>query len=181
MLVLGGAASFFVGNAFQAQMPALAHDLGADEAGAWYAVLLAANAAGAVLGAVLLESLNVLRPSARTAIVAAGLWGLTIALVPAAPSHGVAVILLLLAGMLDVTFTSIAQTLLQTLAPQHLRGSIVGLFNTAVLGLRAGSGVTVGMLGAVIGVHWSLALSGAAVAVSCVALLAREGSRRVRR
>ena len=53
MIALGGATSFFVGNAFQAQMPEYAHDLGADEAGGWYSVLLAGNAAGAILGAML--------------------------------------------------------------------------------------------------------------------------------
>ena len=58
MIALGGVTSFFVGNAFQAQMPEYAHDLGADEAGAWYSVLLAANAAGAIIGAVLLESVE---------------------------------------------------------------------------------------------------------------------------
>ena len=55
-----------------------------------------------------------------------------------------------------------------------MRGRVVGLFNTAMLGLRAGSGVTVGVLGAVIGVHWSLALSAAAVVVVSAGLLARE-------
>ena len=33
------------------------------------------------------------------------------------------------------------------------------LFNMASLGLRAFSGVSVGLLGSVIGIHWSLALS----------------------
>ncbi len=174
MILLGGAASFFVGNAFQAQMPAYAHDLGADGAGVLYSILLAANAAGAVLGAALLESLNVLRPSARTAIVCAGAWGLTIGLFPAAPNYGVAVTLLALAGVFDIAFTSMAQTLVQVLAPPRLRGRIVGLFNTSVLGLRAGSGVTVGVLGAVLNVRWSLALSAAAVVVTAAGLLARE-------
>ncbi len=174
MIVLAAAASFFVGNAFQAQMPKYAHDLGADEAGVLYSILLAANAAGAVLGATLLESLNVLRPSARTAIVCAGAWGLMIGLFPAASNYGVAVTLLVLAGVFDIAFTSMAQTLVQVLAPPRLRGRIVGLFNTAVLGLRAGSGVTVGVLGAVINVHWSLALSAAAVVVTAVGLLVRE-------
>ena len=50
---------------------------------------------------------------------------------------------------------------------------MVGLFNTAMLGLRAGSGLTVGVLGAVIGVHWSLALSSAAVVTIALAMLAR--------
>jgi MFS family permease len=148
MLVLGGATSFFVGNAFQAQMPEYAHDLGPDETGLWYSVLLAANAAGAILGVVLLESANVFRLHARTAIVCAGVF--------------------------NIVFTSIAQTLVQLLAPPHVRGSVVGLFNTASLGLRAGSGVTVGVLGAVINIHWSLALSAAAVVATSVVLLARE-------
>jgi MFS family permease len=174
MIVLGGVTSFFVGNAFQAQMPAYAHDLGADNAGLWYSVLLAANAAGAVLGAVLLESVDVLRPSARAAIACAGAWGVTIGLFPAARTYGVAVTLLVLTGIFNIAFTSMAQTLVQVLAPPRLRGRVVGLFNTASLGLRAGSGVTVGVLGTLINVHWSLALSAAVVVMTAVALLARE-------
>jgi hypothetical protein len=54
----------------------------------------------------------------------------------------------------------------------------VGLFNTAILGLRAGSGVTVGVLGALIDVHWSLALSAAAVVLTAVGMLAIEQRQR---
>jgi MFS family permease len=98
MMVLGGATSFFVGSAFQAQMPEYAHDLGSDEAGVWYSVLLAANAAGAILGAVLLESVNAVQPSARAAVLSAAAWGVTIGLFAVAPSYPVAVTLLVLAG-----------------------------------------------------------------------------------
>ena len=172
MIALGGITSFFVGNAFQAQMPEYAHDLGSDEAGLWYSVLLAANAAGAIMGTLLLETVNVVRPSTRTAIVCAAAWGLTIGLFPFATSYPVAVALLVLAGVFNLAFTSIAQTLVQMLAPSPVRGRVVGLFNTAILGLRAGSGLTVGVLGAVIGVHWSLALSAAAVVLTALGLLA---------
>jgi MFS family permease len=174
MTVLGGATSFFVGNAFQAQMPEYAHHLGADQAGAGYSVLLAANAVGAILGSALLESANVLRPSVRTAIVCGGAWGVTIGLFPGAPNYPAAVTLLVLAGAFNIAFTSMAQTLVQLLAPPHVRGSVVGLFNTAILGLRAGSGVTVGVLGAVIGVQWSLALSAMVVVAIAGILFARE-------
>ncbi len=174
MMVLGGATSFFVGNAYQAQMPAYAHDLGADDAGAWYSVLLAANAAGAILATVALETVDVIRPSTRTAILCAGAWGITIGLFPVATSYAVAVTLLVLAGVFNLAFTSMAQTLVQVLAPPRIRGRVVGLFNTAILGLRAGSGVTVGVVGALVNVHWSLELSAAAVVAVALALLVRE-------
>ncbi len=175
MIVLGGATSFFVGNAFQAQMPQYAHRLGSNAAGAGYSVLLAANAVGAVVGAVLLESLNLFRPNARTAIACAAAWGVALGLFPLARTYELAVALLVLAGLFNIAFTSMAQTLVQILAPPRLRGGVVGLFNTAILGLRAGSGVTVGVLGAVITVQWSLALSAAAVVLIAVAMLVREG------
>ena len=117
MIALGGVTSFFVGNAFQAQMPEYAHDFGADEAGGWYSMLLAGNAAGAILGAILLETLDVLRPSARAAMVCAGLWGVTIGLFALTRNYVVAVSLLVLAGAFNIAFTSMAQTLVQLLAP----------------------------------------------------------------
>jgi MFS family permease len=177
MIVLGGATSFFVGNAFQAQMPEYAHDLGADEAGAWYSVLLAANAAGAIIATILLETLGVLRPTSRGAILCAMGWAISIGLFPMARSYPVAVTLLVLAGVFNLAFTSMAQTLVQVLAPPAIRGRVIGLFNTSILGLRAGSGVTVGVLGALINVHASLELSAAAVLTITLALLLRESRR----
>jgi MFS family permease len=172
MILLGGTTSLLVGNAFQAQMPEYAHDLGSDEAGLWYSLLLAGNAAGAIAATILLESVRVVRPDTRTAILCAGAWGFTIGLFAMATSYPVAVTLLVLAGAFNLAFTSIAQTLVQTLAPPRVRGRVVGLFNTAVLGLRAGSGITVGMLGALLDVHSSLALSAGVVVAVAAALLA---------
>ena len=178
MITLAGASSFFVGNAFQAQMPEYANLLGADETGAGYSILLAANAAGAILGVLLLEGVNILRPSVRTAIVCAGLWGATMGLFPMASNYETAVALLVLAGVFSITFTSMAQTLVQILAPVGLRGTIVGLFNTAMLGLRAGSGITVGVLGTFIGIRLSLELSSLMVVFTAVALFAFDARAR---
>jgi MFS family permease len=174
MIALGGTTSFLVGNAFQAQMPEYAHHLGGDEAGTWYSVLLAANAVGAIIGAMLLESAPFVRVSTRTAIACAVVWGVLMALFPAAQSYPAAVVLLVLAGTFNIAFTSMAQTIIQLLAPPQLRGSMVGLFNTSILGLRAGSGVTVGVLGSVIGVQWSLMLSSAAVVLIALGLLVAD-------
>jgi hypothetical protein len=174
MIVLAGATSLFVGTAFQAQMPEYAHHHGSEEADVWYSVLFGANAAGAVIGALLLESVTVLQGGVRAAIVCAAIWGGVMAIFPLAHSYAVAVTLLVLAGIFNIAFTSMAQALVQLLAPPRLRGRVVGLFNTSMLGLRAGSGVTVGVLGAVIGVEWSLALSATAVVLVAVGLLVAD-------
>jgi sugar phosphate permease len=174
MIVLGGVTSFFVGVAFQAQMPEYAQYLGPDETGARYSILLAANAAGAVLGVLLLESANVHRPNVQAAIVCAGLWGVTMALFPLTRNYVTAVALLVLSGVFSIAFTSIAQTLVQILAPASMRGAIVGLFNTSLLGLRAGSGLTVGILGAAIGIRLSLVLSSLMVVLIAIVLFVRD-------
>jgi MFS family permease len=174
MVIVAGATSFFVGNAFQAQMPEYANFLGADETGRRYTVLLAADAIGAVIGVLLLETANFSKPTVYAAIASAGLWGLTMGLFPLTHNYLVAVGLLVLAGVFNIAFQSMSQTLVQLLAPSAIRGRVVGLFNMAMLGLRAGSGLTVGLLGTLIGVRLSLAISSLAVVLVSIALLARE-------
>jgi MFS family permease len=172
MVLLSGFSALFVGNAFQAQMPEYAHDLGTDKAGAAYSFLLGANAAGAVVGGLLLEGRGLLRPSVRTAIVAAALWCITIGGFAAATSYPAALALLFLAGVFNLTFHSMAQTLVQLKAPANLRGRLIGLFHMSSNGMRAFSGVTVGVLGGFIGVHWSLGLSAAALLAVTIGLFA---------
>lgn len=171
MIALAGVTSLLVGNAFQAQMPEFAHHFGADKVGFRYSALLAANAAGAIVGSLLLESTGLLRPKVRTAIVCAALWCLAIGLFPAAPTYGVALSILFLAGLLNITFAAMAQTLVQLLAPTALRGRAIGLFNMSGLGLRVGSGMSVGVLGSVIGIYWSLSLSAGALLLVVLGLL----------
>jgi hypothetical protein len=65
-----------------------------------------------------------------------------------------------------------AQALIQLEAPQHLRGRLIGLYYLSNNGLRAFSGVTVGVLGSLIGIHWSLALSAMILLAITVVLLA---------
>ncbi len=182
MVLLAGFSALFVGNAFQAQMPEYAHDLGTDKAGAAYTLLLGANAGGAVVGGLLLEGRGLLQANVRTAIVAAALWCLTITGFAAANNYPAALMLLFLAGVLNLTFNSMAQTLVQLKAPANLRGRLIGLFNMSSNGLKAFSGVTVGILGGFIGVHWSLGLSAVVLLAVTIALLAfalpaRAGSR----
>jgi len=122
-------------------------------------VLLAANAAGAVVGGILLEGRGLLKANARNASICSILWCVAIIGFAASHNYHLSVVLLFCAGLLNLAFLSMAQTLVQLQAPSQLRGRLIGLFNTSNNGLRAFSGVTVGVVGGLIGVHWSLALS----------------------
>jgi MFS family permease len=159
MILLGGATSLLVGNAFQAQMPEFAHDFGHEKQDWTYSILLGANAGGAAIGGLLLEGTGLLRPNARNAAICSILWCLAIVGFAVSSNYVLAVALLFCAGLLNLTFLSMAQTLVQLQAPTQLRGRLIGLFNMSNNGLRAFSGVTVGVVGGLIGVHWSLALS----------------------
>jgi MFS family permease len=176
MTLLAGAASMLVGNAYHAQMPGYAQDLGHQSADFTYGVLLAADAAGALAAGVALEARGMLQSSARSASVLCMLWCLALFGFALATSYPLAVLLLFAAGFFDLAFYSMAQTLVQLRSPAELRGRLVGLFNMAALGMRAFSGVTVGVFGAAVGIHWSLAISTALMLAASIALWTRVNS-----
>ena len=126
----------------------------------------------------LLEILPGFQPTVRAAIICAAIWGTLMALFPAAHGYAMAISTLMLAGAFNVAYTSMAQTLVQLLAPHQLRGRIVGLFNMSVMGLRAGSGFTIGVVGAFIGVELSLTLSASIVVLIALGLLVVEARGR---
>ena len=117
MTMLAGAASFFIGTAYQAQMPNFATDLGHGNAGLSYAALAAADAAGALCAAVMLES----RGSAAAARThgAAAVHALVRSAGAFALAHSYALSLaaLFCAGFLELSFTAMAQALVQLNAP----------------------------------------------------------------
>jgi MFS family permease len=159
MMVLVGGASLIVGNAYQAQMPEFAHDLGHSDGRLTYSLLFGADAAGALTAGLLLESRGLLRPSPRAAYVLALLWCIAMAGFAATRVYPLALALLFVCGFLELSFYAMAQTLVQVNAPAPVRGRVIGLFSMSALGLRAFSGVTVGLAGSLIGIHLSLALS----------------------
>ncbi len=159
MVLLAGASSFFVGNAYSSQMPGFAADLHHGDPGLSYSMLLAADAAGGLLAGLVLEGGGWLAPRPRTAIVLAVLWCAALMVFALAGTYWLALAFLFAAGFLELSFNAMAQSLVQLNAPLDKRGRIIGLFNMASLGLRAFSGVSVGLIGNFIGVHWSLALS----------------------
>jgi MFS family permease len=165
MIILGGLGSFFVGASLQSAMPIFAQDLGAGAAGSAYGVLLFANGAGGVIGGILLEATGRVKPNVPAAVVSTAVYGLSTVAFAATGSYPLAVALLVVGGVANLASMSIGQTVVQLLAPPADRGRVIGVYGMSANGLRAGSGVTVGLFGAVVGVHWSLGLSAAALCV----------------
>jgi MFS family permease len=181
MIALAGGASFLIGNSYQAQMPGFAHDLGHGDPGAAYTMLLGADAAGALLAGVLLESrggIFGLRPA--TALTLAMAWGCALLAFALARSYPLALLLLFAAGFFELSFSSVTQTLVQMNAPEASRGRVLGLYNMAAAGLRTFSGISVGLAGSLVSIHVSLAAS-AGVYVAVMAYTRMRGAAGDRR
>ena len=171
MIMLAGCTSLLVGNAHQAQMPQFARDLGHGGGGMYYSALLAATAAGALIAGIVLESRGWLTARPKTAFFLVFIWCAVIAGFAGATSYPLALVLLFAAGFLDLSYNSMAMTLVQLNAPAGIRGRVIGLYNMGSLGLRSFSGITVGVGGSLIGIHWSLGLSAAALLVLAIVVL----------
>jgi hypothetical protein len=172
MTLLAGCASLFIGNAYQAQMPGFAHDLGRFDADFSYSVLLAADAGGALLAGLILESRGLLPPNPRTACFLALIWCGALAGFAVSTTYPLALTLLFIAGFVELSFNSMAQTLVQLHAPADIRGRVIGVYSMAALGMRMFSGVTIGVIGGVIGIHYSTAFSALALGGVVLVLLA---------
>ncbi|MDT4994435.1 MAG: hypothetical protein QOH97_4327 [Actinoplanes sp.] len=179
MIILGGLGSFFIGASMQSSMPIFAADLGSAGAGTAYGVLLFANGAGGVLGGILLEATGWVKPNVFAAVVSTGIYGLTTVFFAATTSYPLALLALVIGGVANLASMSIGQTVVQLLAPPADRGRVIGVYGMSASGLRFGSGITVGLFGAVVGIHWSLGLSAAALCVGTVlaGVYARGGRR----
>jgi MFS family permease len=181
MTSLVGASAFFIGNAYQAQMPGFAHDLGLGRPDFTYGVLLGADAAGGLAAGLILESRGLLPPKVRTAYILAMIWCCALAGFARSNTYAVAISLLFVAGFVELAFNSMAQSLVQLNAPAEIRGRVIGVFAMSANGMRTFSGLSVGLLGASIGIHNSLSYSAAALFCLYIAIFVMRYVTRPRR
>jgi MFS family permease len=184
LIALGGLGAFFVGVALQSTMPIFAGGFGSHASDTVYGVLLFANGLGGVIGGLLLEVTNTIKPTLKVVIVFSLVFGASTAGFAVTHSYPLAILMLVIGGTANLAATSIGQTLVQLMAAPGERGRVVGLYGMAANGLRFGSGVTVGLIGGLVGVHASLAVSSLALCLGTLVVagyartaLARTGSR----
>ena len=115
-----------------------------------------------------------LRASARTACILALLWCCALGGFALSNSYPLALALLFVAGFVELSFNSMAQALVQITAPTEIRGRAIGVFAMAAQGMRTFSGISVGLVGGLIGIHWSLALSAILLFAVISVLVARS-------
>jgi MFS family permease len=157
MILLSGAASFFIGNSYQAQMPGFATDLGHIEPGIVYSMLLGADAAGALVAGITLEAgLRFTQVTPFAAMGFAMAWAVALAGFALTRNYTFALVCLFAAGFCELSFSSMNQTLVQMKAPDAIRGKVLGLFGMSSAGLRLFSGIFVGLIGSRVGIHFSL-------------------------
>ncbi len=172
MIILAGLGSFFIGAAMQTVMPTIAGTTTGLSSGAAYGVLLFANGLGGVVGGLLLEGTGWIRLSVSAALWSTVIYGASTVFFALSHNYLVAAPLLVIGGIANLATLSITMTVTQLRAPRAKKGQVIGVYSTSANGMRIGSGFTVGLLGAVIGLRPALALSAGAL---CVCSLAMAG------
>ncbi|MFV2178301.1 MFS transporter [Actinomadura sp. LOL_016] len=111
--------------------------------------LFAAIALGAVAGGLFSGWVGRVRRQGVALVVSIVVWGLAVAAAGLAHALWLAVVLLALGGVADLISSVFRQTMLQTYAPDHMRGRLQGVFTVVVAGgprlgdVRAGATASV--------------------------------------
>jgi MFS family permease len=116
-----------------------------------------------------MEATGWIGSTVKAAVISTLLYGASTLVFAVTTNYPLALGMLLIGGVANLAAMSITQTVVQLLAQPAERGRVIGLYSVSANGLRFGSGITVGLLGAAIGVHWSLGLSAAALCVGTLA------------
>ena len=179
MIVLAGLTAVTVGASLQVSMPTFATELANGNSGLGYGLLLFANGIGGVVGGFLLEATGILKPSIRSAVISTMLFAIAVLVFALTQLYAVAVIALLIAGVAALASMSVGQSIVQLEAPAGERGRIYGVYGMFASGLRTGGGVTLGLLGASVGIPGAVAWCAVALGVGTVAvgIYARMGRR----
>lgn len=132
--------------------------------------MFAAMGVGAVVGGLFVATRG--RTSPRAILAAATALGLTIAATAIAPTVWIAYMTLVMVGVSSSAFLTLGNSILQLEASPQVRGRVVGMRATAILGARPIGAPIVGWIGEHLGPRFALGLG--ALAAIGVAIWARS-------
>ena len=154
------------GFPYISMMPVFARDV-LHRGATGYGALTSSIGVGAVIGAlgVALTSGRI-RRRGRLMLIGGTAFGVLLILFAASRALALAMALLALAGCAMIVNNSITNTMLQTTAPDHLRGRIMGFYSFVFVGMAPFGAFLFGVVAEHVGVPVTLASGGAIVAVS---------------
>jgi MFS family permease len=149
------------GTSFIAIMPVYARDVLRAGAGG-YGALMSFFGIGAAAGALTIAAVGHRFRRERTAVVAALFVGLCLVLIGLVHRLGPALALVLGAGLAVALNAIMTNTLLQTEAPDHLRGQVMGFYSFIVVGMSPFGSLQAGWIAEHAGTGVALAIGGSA-------------------
>lgn len=169
VLLLAAFASMTVGTVLQNAMPVFGNILaGSADPDVMYGYLLFALGAGAVLGGISLEVTGWVKHNVGAVIVATLMLGILAAAFSLTRHPGLALAVLFLTGISQITAESVGMAIVQLQAPEDQRGRVIGSYSMFGPGMRSFSGVIVGALGVFMGLPATVLVGGAALALATV-------------
>ena len=167
LMVLTAILSVF-GFPYISMMPVYARDVLHRGAGG-YGILTSSIGIGAVIGALAIALYSArIRARGRLMLIGGTAFGILLMLFAASRSLGLSVALLALAGCAMIVNNSLTNTLLQTAAPDHLRGRIMGFYSFVFVGMAPFGAFLFGVVAEHTGVPVTLAGGGAIVALAVI-------------
>jgi MFS family permease len=165
LIILTSILSVF-GFPYISMMPVFARDV-LHRGAAGYGALTSSIGIGAVIGAlgIALGAARI-RARGRLMLVGGTALGLLLMLFSASRALALSMVLLALAGCAMIVNNSIVNTLLQTSAPDHLRGRIMGFYSFVFVGMAPFGAFLFGVVAEHVGVPTTIAAGGAIVALA---------------
>ena len=165
LMILTATISVF-GFPYIAMMPVFARDV-LHRGATGYGALTSSIGIGAVIGAlgIALASSRILRRG-RLMLAGGTAFGLLLILFSASRVLALSMVLLALAGCAMIVNNSITNTLLQTSAPDHLRGRIMGFYSFVFVGMAPFGAFLFGVVAEHVGVPTTIAAGGAIVTLA---------------
>jgi MFS family permease len=158
LVILIGGFSLF-GFPFMIMMPVYARD--ALHVGAsGYAALVSSVGLGAAVAALSLAGFGTRTRPGRLLLAGSLLFGMTLSVAALFPEYWPALALFTVSGWAMALNGILGNTMLQTEAPDHLRGRVMGVYSFLVLGLAPFGALQAGWVSEHAGVRWSIGVGG---------------------
>lgn len=161
-------------------LPAFARkDLGAEVGG--YGGLMSAFGIGAAAGALTLAGIGQRFPRERVVLIAGLGLGASLLVLGLVHTYPVAAVALVFTGLTMALNAILTNTILQTTAPDHLRGQVVGLYSFIVIGLAPFGSAQAAWVGEQFGPSRAILLGGIICVIAAAIISRRLGLFRSRR